>query len=127
MLPGGLDKRVTYRRRRTWATASNQLKFVKTPGQKLTVHKVRKRTKGAHTPCYLGYKPIPGIKHIRHNTRDASNKRFRTVKRAYGGVLTHDLVRERIIRSFIIQEQRIVKEVMKKKRSSTKAKASKKN
>jgi hypothetical protein len=38
-------------------------------------------------------------------------KRHKTVNRAYGGHLAHGVVRERIIRAFLIEEQKIVKKV----------------
>lgn len=37
----------------------------------------------------------------------------RTVNRAYGGVLSGGAVRERIIRAFLVEEQKIVKKVLK--------------
>jgi hypothetical protein len=38
-------------------------------------------------------------------------KRHKSVNRAYGGHLCHGVVRERIIRAFLIEEQKIVKKV----------------
>jgi len=64
------------------------------------------------TPASLGHKPIPGIPHLRSMQRKGAPHRKLTVSRAYGGVLTHDLVRERIIRAFLIEEQKIVKKVL---------------
>ena len=43
------------------------------------------------------------------------SKRQKTVSRAYGGTLCGNAVRERIIRAFLIEEQKIVKKVLKKK------------
>lgn len=37
------------------------------------------------------------------------SKRQKTVRRTYGGVLCHKCVRERIVRAFLIEEQKIVK------------------
>lgn len=36
----------------------------------------------------------------------------RTVNRAYGGVYSSQVVRERVLRAFILEEQRIVKQVL---------------
>ena len=47
------------------------------------------------TPASLGHKPIPGIKHLLTMDRKRARHRHLTVSRAYGGCLTHDLVRER--------------------------------
>ncbi len=47
--------------------------------------------------------------------KEMSNKRLsrkhKTVHRIYGGHLDHKVVRERIIRAFLIEEQKIVKKV----------------
>ena len=45
----------------------------------------------------------------------------RTVSRAYGGNLSHAAVRERILRAFIVEEQKIVKKVLTEKAKSSKA------
>ena len=36
-----------------------------------------------------------------------------TIFRAYGGVLSHKAVREKIVRAFLIEEQKIVMKVLK--------------
>ena len=41
------------------------------------------------------------------------SKRQKTVERAYGGVLSHKAVREKIVRAFLIEEQKIVMKVLK--------------
>ncbi len=47
----------------------------------------------------------------------------RSVTRAYGGVLSAGAVRERIMRAFIIEEQRIVKKVLLDKQKEKAGKA----
>mmetsp|Transcript_34158 Transcript_34158/g.61205 ORF Transcript_34158/g.61205 Transcript_34158/m.61205 type:complete len:119 (-) Transcript_34158:768-1124(-) len=111
MVIGGT--RVHYRRHNMYNTKSNKVKTVKTPGGRLVVQYRKKLSKGPMTPASLGSKPIPGIKHLRTMERKRARHRELTVSRAYGGVLTHDLVRERIIRAFLIEEQKIVKRVLK--------------
>lgn len=39
------------------------------------------------------------------------SKRQKTVNRIYGGCLSHNVVRERIMRAFLVEEQKIVKKV----------------
>ena len=39
------------------------------------------------------------------------SRRHKTVHRIYGGHLNHKVVRERIVRAFLIEEQKIVKKV----------------
>ncbi len=69
-----------------------------------------------YTPTYLGHKVIPGIQATTPGENSRLAKSKRTVNRAYGGVLTHDIVREKIIRAFLVEEQKIVKRVLKMKK-----------
>ncbi|GAY44630.1 hypothetical protein CUMW_083370 [Citrus unshiu] len=45
---------------------------------------------------------------------------MRTFNRAYGGVLSGGAVRERIIRAFLVEEQKIVKKVLKLQKAKEK-------
>ena len=40
-------------------------------------------------------------------------KKKKSVNRIYGGALSHRVVKERIVRAFLIEEQKIVKKVLK--------------
>ena len=57
----------------------------------------------------------------------ASSKRMshnkKTVNRAYGGVLSGGAVRDRIVRAFLVEEQKIVKKVLKLQQAKEKASA----
>lgn len=70
------------------------------------------------TPCPQKYDRLFLCAQIPH-LRPAEYKRSRlprnrrTVNRAYGGVLSGAAVRERIIRAFLVEEQKIVKKVLK--------------
>jgi large subunit ribosomal protein L34e len=44
------------------------------------------------------------------------------VKRAYGGVLCHKCVKEKIVRAFLIEEQKIVVKVLKAQQAGVKTK-----
>ncbi|CAK9309027.1 unnamed protein product [Citrullus colocynthis] len=106
-------QRLTYRKRHSYATKSNQHRVVKTPGGKLVYQTTKKRASGPK--CPVTGKRIQGIPHLRpaeyKRSRLARNRR--TVNRAYGGVLSGSAVRERIIRAFLVEEQKIVKKVLK--------------
>jgi ribosomal protein L34E len=70
------------------------------------------RTKKASYPkCPVSGQRLAGIKAVRpakmSNKRMA--KREKTVNRAYGGCLSHGVVRERIVRAFLIEERKVVK------------------
>ncbi|XXG83396.1 hypothetical protein AAC387_Pa10g1161 [Persea americana] len=45
--------------------------------------------------------------------RSRLSRNQRTVNRTYGGVLSEGAVRERIIRAFLVEEQKIIKKVLK--------------
>ncbi|PIA62676.1 hypothetical protein AQUCO_00200590v1 [Aquilegia coerulea] len=55
---------------------------------------------------------IPHLRPAEYKRTRLSRNR-RTVNRAYGGVLSGGAVRERIIRAFLVEEQKIVKKVLK--------------
>ncbi|KAK9846460.1 hypothetical protein WJX81_004328 [Elliptochloris bilobata] len=116
-------QRVTYRRRHCYATKSNKTRKVKTPGGKLVVHYTRKPA--SHRICGATGVRLNGIPALR--PKEMSNKRLsrrhKTVHRIYGGHLDHKVVRERIIRAFLIEEQKIVKKVLKLQKAKEKAPA----
>jgi large subunit ribosomal protein L34e len=49
-----------------------------------------------------------------------AKKREKTVSRAYGGSRCHECVRGRIVRAFLIEEQKISKKVLAEKLKKTK-------
>ncbi|MED6172624.1 60S ribosomal protein L34 [Stylosanthes scabra] len=106
-------QRLTYRKRHSYATKSNQHRVVKTPGGKLVYQSTKKRASGPK--CPVTGKRIQGIPHLRpaEYKRSRLPRNRRTVNRAYGGVLSGSAVRERIIRAFLVEEQKIVKKVLK--------------
>ncbi|KAH7851833.1 hypothetical protein Vadar_016994 [Vaccinium darrowii] len=110
---GGGWVRLTYRKRHSYATKSNQHRIVKTPGGKLVYQSTKKRASGPK--CPVTGKRIQGIPHLRpaEYKRSRLSRNRRSVNRAYGGVLSGGAVRERIIRAFLVEEQKIVKKVLK--------------
>lgn len=106
-------QRLTYRKRHSYATKSNQHRVVKTPGGRLVYQTTKKRANGPK--CPVTGKRIQGIPHLRpaEYKRSRLPRNRRTVNRAYGGVLSGSAVRERIIRAFLVEEQKIVKKVLK--------------
>eukprot|EP00455_Lapot_gusevi_P029136 TRINITY_DN3119_c0_g1_i14.p2 TRINITY_DN3119_c0_g1~~TRINITY_DN3119_c0_g1_i14.p2 ORF type:complete len:193 (+),score=86.21 TRINITY_DN3119_c0_g1_i14:71-580(+) len=104
--------RVSYRRRVHYATRSNRVKYIRTPGNRLTIQKRAKTSQGPHTPWVLGHKRLAGTKALRHIEARNAPKYNKTVSRAYGGVLSHEQVRDRVVRAFLVEEQRIVKKVL---------------
>ncbi|CAF0780221.1 unnamed protein product [Didymodactylos carnosus] len=109
-------QRLTYRRRLSYNTKSNRVKVVKTPGGKLIYQYIKKR--GTLPKCGDCKVPLHGIKASRPKQRMSMSKRLKTVSRTYGGSRCPKCVRLRIVRAFLIEEQRIVAMVMKSKKST---------
>ena len=55
---------------------------------------------------------LAGLKLMRPHTMSRVSKRQRTISRAYGGHLSAQAVKDRIIRAFLIEEVKIVKKYM---------------
>merc|ERR1712039_181501 len=106
-------QRLTYRRRHSYATKSNRVKKVKTPGGKLTFHYVAKKSNPAVDP--MTKQILNGVPVLRpaKGSKNLTNKKVRAVHRPYGGVLSGANVKSRIVRAFLIEEQKIVKKVLK--------------
>ncbi|KAI0243649.1 hypothetical protein L0F63_003050 [Massospora cicadina] len=109
-------QRVHYRRRLSYNTKSNRVKIVKTPGGKLVYQYLKKPVKGPR--CGDIGVPLQGIKAYRPRELSQVGKRQKTVSRAYGGNLCARAVRDRIVRAFLIEEQKIVKKVLKAQKKS---------
>eukprot|EP00741_Cyanophora_paradoxa_P002821 tig00000632_g2738.t1 len=106
-----MSNRLTYRRRHSYRTTSNKVRVVKTPGGVLAYQYVKKIAKGPK--CGDCGKSLQGIPHLRPKEYMSISKRQKTVSRAYGGSRCSTCVRDRIIRAFLIEEQKIVKRVLK--------------
>lgn len=63
---------------------------------------------------------LKGIRPSRPSERPHMSRRHKTVRRSYGGVLCHGCLRERIIRAFLIEEQKIVVKVLKAQQATVK-------
>lgn len=114
-------QRVTYRRRLSYNTSSNKIRKVKTPGSKVVVQYVQKRGHGPRAPhdsCDCG-KRINGIAQLRPFAYKKLSKRQKTVSRPYGGVLCAGCVKSRIVRAFLLEE---IKSIKQAKRVSKKTK-----
>nr|ABM55526.1 ribosomal protein L34-like protein [Maconellicoccus hirsutus] len=106
-----MGQSVVLRRRLSYNTKSNRRRMVRTPGGRL-VYQYLKKPKQV-PKCGQCKIKLHGIKPARSVEKSRLCKRVKTVKRTYGGVLCHKCVREKIIRAFLIEEQKIVMKVMK--------------
>ncbi|CDS12773.1 Putative 60S ribosomal protein L34-B [Lichtheimia ramosa] len=104
-------QRLAYRRRLSYNTRSNRVKVVKTPGGKLVYQYQKKPVKAPRCgDCGVA---LPGLKAIRGREMAQLCKNKKTVSRAYGGSRCSHCVRSRIVRAFLVEEQKIVKKVLK--------------
>jgi large subunit ribosomal protein L34e len=95
----------------TYNTAKNQYNRVRTPGGRLTIH--YKKKKANPQRCGDCGNPLLGIRPMRAAELRRVSWKKRSVKRAYGGSRCATCVRQRILRAFLIEEQNIVKKVIK--------------
>merc|ERR1711972_582645 len=93
-------------------------KIVKTPGGRLVFHHQKKRAKGPHCGDCGG--KIIGVPSLRPTEYRRLKKRERRVNRAYGGSRCAKCVRSRVLRAFLIEEQKCVKQVLAEKMSQKK-------
>ncbi len=71
--------------------------------------------------------PLQGVSALRPRQYASVSRTHKTVSRAYGGSRSANAVKERIIRAFLIEEQKIVKRVIKEQADKEKAAEAKKN
>ncbi|KAI8877151.1 60S ribosomal protein L34-B [Backusella circina FSU 941] len=106
-----MAQRLTYRRRCSYNTRSNRVTAVKTPGGRLVYHYQKKPVKAPR--CGDCGETLAGIKALRPREFATVSKTQKNVSRAYGGSRCALCVRNRIVRAFLIEEQKIVKRVLK--------------
>merc|ERR1719506_916548 len=94
--------------------------MVKTPGGKLVFHQLKK--KASAPKCGDCGKAIIGVPRLRPFEYRRLQKRERRVSRAYGGSRCAGCTRTRIIRAFLIEEQKCVKQVLAEKMAGSKDK-----
>ncbi|KAG5438944.1 hypothetical protein PCANB_002274 [Pneumocystis canis] len=104
-------QRLTYRRRLSYNTSSNKVCVIKTPGNVLRYLHIKK--KGKAPRCGDCHKTLQGIPALRPRQYSRISKNKKSVSRAYGGSRCSKCVKNRILRAFLIEEQKIVKKVLK--------------
>jgi len=108
-------ERLAYRRHSRYNTKSNKARLLRTPGGRLTSLVVKKKAKGP--ACGDCGKRIIGVPALRPQEYRRLKKRERRVNRAYGGSRCAKCVRTRVMRAFLIEEQKCVKQVLAEKMS----------
>merc|ERR1712194_726326 len=122
---GTMAERLTYRRHTRYNTKSNKQRQLRTPGGKLVFQTLKKKAKGP--ACGDCGKALIGLPRLRPVEYRRLKKRERRVNRAYGGSRCAGCVRTRVIRAFLVEEQKRVKQVLAEKISQTKEPGTKKS
>lgn len=118
-----MAQRVTYRRRNPYNTRANKIRVVKTPGGVLHSQHVKKLVNRPKCgDCGNALTGVPALRPRGYATLSKTNK---SVSRVYGGSRCANCVKERIVRAFLIEEQKIVKKVVKDQTEATKREAGK--
>eukprot|EP00933_Yihiella_yeosuensis_P023919 TRINITY_DN1856_c0_g1_i1.p2 TRINITY_DN1856_c0_g1~~TRINITY_DN1856_c0_g1_i1.p2 ORF type:complete len:124 (+),score=31.93 TRINITY_DN1856_c0_g1_i1:83-454(+) len=117
-------QRLTYRTQCRYNTKSNMQRIVKTPGGKLVFQGLQKKAKGPS--CGDCGKALIGLPRLRPYEMRRLKNREKRVSRAYGGSRCAKCVRMRVVRAFLIEEQKCVKQVLAEKLSQAKAESGKK-
>ena len=106
-----MAQRLTLRRRLSYNTTSNKKRIVKTPGGRLTYQYIKKNP--TFPKCGDCKIKLNGVVPGRPRELSRLSRRMKTVNRSYGGSRCARCVRERVVRAFLIEEQKIVSKVMK--------------
>jgi large subunit ribosomal protein L34e len=104
------DSRWTRVGRHCYNTRQHGAKAVRTPGGVLKAQRVYKTAKGPK--CSDCKTPLQGIKCVKSSQYAALKQRERKVSRAYGGSACANCVKQRIMRAFLLEEQKAVKKVL---------------
>ncbi|CAF3538745.1 hypothetical protein ACHAO7_006423 [Fusarium culmorum] len=113
-------RRAVYFSPRHYNTTSNRTRVIKTPGGDIRLLHIKKR--GTVPKCGDCGSKLSGIPALRPREYSQISKPKKTVQRAYGGSRCGNCVRDRIVRAFLIEEQKIVKKVLKEQEQSQKKK-----
>ena len=105
-------------RPQVWSSHSASYNLLFFLGGRLTIQYLAKKTNGVRAANTK--EALPGIKHLRSPKYRKISKRKRTVARPYGGTLNHAQLKDRITRSFLIEEVKLIKRMVQQKESSKK-------
>lgn len=96
--------------RHCYNTTQHRMKGVRTPGGKLVKQRITKKTAGPKcSDCHIS---LPGIKHLKSSQYTRTVQRERKVSRCYGGSTCATCIKTRIMRAFLLEEQKAVKKVL---------------
>ncbi|ABW98129.1 rpl34 (nucleomorph) [Hemiselmis andersenii] len=108
------DRRVVLRRHCPFSTRKNSFKKVKTPGNKIKIQYLDKKI--SKVVCAESKKKLNGISSPQSLGFMRLCKRKKKISRIYGGHLSGNSTKERIIKSFLLDEKKLVKKYNKEKK-----------
>eukprot|EP01057_Protomagalhaensia_wolfi_P002834 Protomagalhaensia_wolfi_Nauph_80__2833@NODE_293_length_2884_cov_230_880492_g134_i1_p3_GENE_NODE_293_length_2884_cov_230_880492_g134_i1NODE_293_length_2884_cov_230_880492_g134_i1_p3_ORF_typecomplete_len140_score19_33Ribosomal_L34e/PF01199_18/1_2e34Ribosomal_L34e/PF01199_18/1_3e03Cytochrom_CIII/PF02085_16/0_034Neur_chan_memb/PF02932_16/0_14_NODE_293_length_2884_cov_230_880492_g134_i124282847 len=110
-----------YRGRNTHNSPSNQVRIVKTPGNKLVY--LNRKKNGNAPACGDCHHKLKGVTAVRPAVLHRIRKSRKTVSRAYGGNRCGNCVKKRVLRVFLYDEKRCFAAVLaeKQKQKATEA------
>merc|ERR1711872_21276 len=112
-----MAQRLRIRRRCTFNTRQNRRRVIsKTPGGKLVY--IHPKKLGSVTKCGNCKDKLRGIKAARPRELSRFSLRLKKTTRPYGGSLCSKCVRERVVRAFLIEEQKLVVRILKAKQNA---------
>jgi len=106
------SQRVNLIKKNSYSTTRNRFKISKTPRNKLKILYLKKKISPLackNENIKLNGIKVSGVRKFSHFCR-----RKKTVSRAYGGNLSGRAVKEKIIKAFLIEEQKLIKKLLKK-------------
>jgi large subunit ribosomal protein L34e len=107
------DTRVVLRRHCPFPTKKNKIKRIKTPGNRINIQYLNK--KSSNVRCAETQVQIKGVSSQRSLNFMRICKNKKKVSRIYGGHLSARATQNRILKSFLIEEKKIVKKFLKNK------------
>ena len=96
--------------RHSYNTKTHKFRPVRTPGGSLVSQRMYKKCK--IPKCSDCKTQLSGIKSYKLSDLHRTKKRERSVSRVYGGKTCHSCVKQRIVRAFLLEEQKAVKKVL---------------
>ena len=115
------DNRVHHLRKHTYNTRSNKIRKIRTPGGRLTIQYIKKVSKGPQTAIKTRAR-LSGLKKMSNASYSRQTRSSRRIARPYGGVITPEELKEKIMRAFLIEEVKIVKKIVKSDKQEKHAK-----
>ncbi|XP_033928938.1 60S ribosomal protein L34-like [Melopsittacus undulatus] len=113
---------LTYRHRLSYNTASNKTRLSQTPGNRIVYLYTKKAGKAPKSACGVCPGRLCGVRAVHPKALVRLSKKKKHVSRVCGGSMCVKCVCNRIKRAFLIEEQKIVVNVLKAEAQSQKSK-----